>query len=90
MLRRRGGAHHPQAGPREPDGARWKLGEEGLRPGRQRWHAGVRYGTWHDRPHATVAKRLRRYGDELFAFVRDPAVPPTDNLAEPGALPALR
>jgi transposase len=35
-----------------------------------------------DRPHATLAKRLRRYSDELFTFVRDPAVPPTNNLAE--------
>ncbi len=35
-----------------------------------------------DHPHATLAKRLRRYSDELFTFVRDPAVPPTNNLAE--------
>ena len=35
-----------------------------------------------DQPHATLAKRLRRYSDELFTFVRDPAVPPTNNLAE--------
>lgn len=33
-------------------------------------------------PHATLAARLRRYLDELFTFVRDPAVPPTNNLAE--------
>lgn len=35
-----------------------------------------------DQPHVTLAKRLRRYSDELFTFVRDPAVPPTNNLAE--------
>jgi len=35
-----------------------------------------------DQPHATLAKRLRRYSDELFTFVRDPAVPATNNLAE--------
>lgn len=35
-----------------------------------------------DRPHAVLAARLRRYLDDLFTFVRDPAVPPTNNLAE--------
>lgn len=38
----------------ERDGRRWKLGEEGLRPGQQRWHPGVRYGTYHDRPRDLV------------------------------------
>lgn len=38
----------------EPDGRRWKLGEEGLRPGQQRWRPGVRYGTYHDRPRDLV------------------------------------
>jgi transposase len=33
-------------------------------------------------PHATLAKRLRRYGQELFTFVRDPRVDPTNNAAE--------
>lgn len=34
----------------EPDGRRWKLGVEGLRPGQTRWTPSVRYGTYHDRP----------------------------------------
>ncbi len=34
----------------EPDGKRWKLGEEGLRPGELRFHEGVRYGLYHGRP----------------------------------------
>jgi transposase len=35
-----------------------------------------------DRPEATLAKRIRRYLQELFTFVRHPAVPPTNNAAE--------
>ncbi|GAC1523967.1 MAG: hypothetical protein NVS2B16_32380 [Chloroflexota bacterium] len=35
-----------------------------------------------DRPEVTLAKRIRRYSSELFTFVRDPAVPPTNNAAE--------
>lgn len=35
-----------------------------------------------DRPYATLAKRIRRYGSELFTFVHDPAVPHTNNAAE--------
>lgn len=35
-----------------------------------------------NRPEATLAKRIRRYLGELFTFVRDPAVPPTNNEAE--------
>lgn len=38
----------------EPDGRRWKLGQEGLRPGRVRWAPGVRYGLYHDRPRDLV------------------------------------
>jgi Transposase DDE domain len=34
----------------EPDGRRWKLGEEGLRPGELRFCEGVRYGLHHGRP----------------------------------------
>jgi hypothetical protein len=34
----------------EKDGRRWKLGEEGLRPGESRFREGVRYGLYHDRP----------------------------------------
>lgn len=34
----------------EPDGKRWKLGEEGLKPGQVRWVGGVRYGLHHGRP----------------------------------------
>ena len=34
----------------EPGGRRWKLGEEGLRPGQVRWAPGVRYGLHHGRP----------------------------------------
>lgn len=34
------------------------------------------------RPEATLAKRVRRYLTELFTFVRDPAVPPTNNQSE--------
>jgi len=59
----------------EPDGARWKLGEAGLARGQQRWHPGVRYGTYHDRPRERVVNlacswkrpkrsRARRSGKE--------------------------
>jgi hypothetical protein len=34
----------------EADGSRWKLGEEGLRPGELRFVEGVRYGLYHGRP----------------------------------------
>jgi hypothetical protein len=34
----------------EKDGRRWKLGEEGLRPGESCFREGVRYGLYHDRP----------------------------------------
>jgi hypothetical protein len=34
----------------EPDGRRWKLGEECLKPGQLRWAGGVRYGLYHGRP----------------------------------------
>jgi Transposase DDE domain len=34
----------------EEDGRRWKLGEEGLKPGELRWVGGVRYGLYHGRP----------------------------------------
>ena len=34
----------------EPDGRRWKLGEDGLVPGQVRWAPGVRYGLYHGRP----------------------------------------
>ena len=32
------------------DGHRWKLGEEGLKPGQLRFCEDVRYGLYHDRP----------------------------------------
>jgi hypothetical protein len=35
---------------RQSDGHRWKLGEEGLRPGQLRWAPNVRYGLYHGRP----------------------------------------
>ena len=34
----------------EEDGLRWKLGQEGLKPGELRFCEGVRYGLYHDRP----------------------------------------
>ena len=34
----------------EEDGHRWKLGQEGLKPGQLRLCEGVRYGLYHDRP----------------------------------------
>lgn len=34
----------------EPDGRRWKLGEEGLRPGEVRFREGVHHGLHHGRP----------------------------------------
>ena len=34
----------------EADGKRWKLGEEGLKPGELRFSEGVRYGLYHGRP----------------------------------------
>lgn len=38
----------------EPDGRRWKLGQEGLRLGQLRWAPGVRYALHHGRPRALV------------------------------------
>jgi Transposase DDE domain len=38
----------------ERDGRRWKLGQEGLRPGEVRWAPRVRYGLYHDRPRDLV------------------------------------
>ena len=38
----------------EADGRRWKLGQEGLRPGGLRWAPRVRYGLYHDRPRDLV------------------------------------
>jgi transposase len=42
-----------------------------------------------DRPEVTLAKRIRRYSSELFTFVRDPAVPPTNNTAERNLRPLV-
>jgi hypothetical protein len=41
------------------------------------------------RPEATLAKRIRRYSDELFTFVRDPRVPATNNAAERNLRPLV-
>lgn len=40
-------------------------------------------------PYATLAARLRKYGAELFTFVRDPAVPGTNNAAERSLRPIV-
>jgi transposase len=40
-------------------------------------------------PYATLAKRLRKYLPELFTFIRDPAVPPTNNAAERSLRPLV-
>lgn len=40
-------------------------------------------------PHATLAKRLRKYLPELFTFVRDPQVPATNNAAERSLRPLV-
>jgi len=42
-----------------------------------------------DRPEATLVKRIRRYRQELFTFVRDPAVPHTNNAAERSLRPLV-
>ena len=42
-----------------------------------------------DRPHATLAKRIRRYLQELFTFVADPRVPHTNNAAERSLRPLV-
>jgi transposase len=42
-----------------------------------------------DRPEATLAERCRRYVTELFTFVRDPAVSPTNNAAERSLRPLV-
>jgi hypothetical protein len=42
-----------------------------------------------DRPEATLAKRIRRYLQELFVFVAVPDVPPTNNAAERGLRPLV-
>jgi transposase len=41
------------------------------------------------RPEATLAKRIRRYLAELFTFVRDSAVPTTNNAAERSVRPLV-
>jgi len=41
------------------------------------------------RPEAVLAARIRRYIKELFSFVRDPAVPPTNNAAERSIRPLV-
>lgn len=42
-----------------------------------------------DRPEATLIKRIRRYHTELFTFVRDLTVPPTNNAAERALRPLV-
>lgn len=42
-----------------------------------------------DRPEAVLATRIRRYIQELFTFVRDPAVPHTNNAAERSLRPLV-
>lgn len=42
-----------------------------------------------DQPHATMATTLRRHVDHLFTFVRHPAVPATNNLAERSLRPLV-
>jgi transposase len=42
-----------------------------------------------DRPEAVLAQRIRRYLQELFTFVRDPAVPSTNNAAERSLRPLV-
>jgi len=41
------------------------------------------------RPEAVLATRIRRYLPELFTFVRDPRVPPTNNAAERSIRPLV-
>ena len=41
------------------------------------------------RPEAVLAARIRRYIKDLFTFVRDPAVPPTNNAAERSLRPLV-
>jgi DNA-directed RNA polymerase subunit RPC12/RpoP len=40
-------------------------------------------------PYATLANRLRKHLSELFTFVRDPLVPPTNNAAERSLRPLV-
>ena len=40
-------------------------------------------------PHAALCKRVARYHPELFTFVADPAVPPTNNAAERALRPLV-
>jgi hypothetical protein len=42
-----------------------------------------------DRPQVPLAKRIRRYLQELFTFVAVPGVPPTNNAAERGLRPLV-
>ena len=54
----------------ETDGRRWKLGEEGLRPGEMRFVEQVRYGLYHGRPRdlrinvASCWRSSKKPGDE--------------------------
>jgi hypothetical protein len=41
------------------------------------------------RPHAVLCQRIERYHAELFTFVADPAVPPTNNAAERALRPLV-
>lgn len=42
-----------------------------------------------DRPEVTLSKRIRRYSSELFTFVRELDVPPTNNAAERAVRPLV-
>jgi hypothetical protein len=42
-----------------------------------------------ERPEAPLAARIRHYLQELFTFVRDPAVPPTNTAAERSLRPLV-
>jgi hypothetical protein len=42
-----------------------------------------------DAPQATLCARIERYRTDLFTFVADPAVPPTNNAAERALRPLV-
>jgi hypothetical protein len=78
----------------EVDGRRWKLGEEGLRPGQLRWACGVRYGLYHGRACEILLSTWLFVGSSARAKQPTPGASSPKNpgtwpraLAPPGGLP---
>lgn len=75
-----------RAGPRTPTAAQRHRFRRHLE---QRLHAACAPLTETDAPHRRLAMRLLRFRDQLFTFVSDPSVPPTNNQAERDLRPSV-